>query len=136
MLTVFATTRFLRFRKRDARAPLEVGILSKKHRSVAKWLGRHVADNFADLAAGQGEGYGLLGIRQILRAKKAVKDLSRTNTRVQSTPSDVQPSIVARLSGEGVVPWMGHALEADMGSNTKETRVDVSPYFVALTFLL
>jgi hypothetical protein len=21
----------------------------------------------------------------------------------------------------GVVPWMGHALEADMGSNTKET---------------
>ena len=74
-----------------------------------------------------------MGIRQILRAKKAVKDLSRTNTRVQSTASDVQPSIVARLSGEGVVPWMGHALEADMGSNTKETRVDVSPYFVALT---
>jgi hypothetical protein len=34
-----------------------------------------------------------------------------------------------------VVPWMGHALQADMG-NTKETHVDVSPYFVALTFLL
>jgi hypothetical protein len=44
--------------------------------------------------------------------------------------------IVARLSGEVVVPWMGHALEADMGSNTKETCVDVSLYFVALTFLL
>jgi hypothetical protein len=24
-------------------------------------------------------------------------------------------------SGEDVVPWMGHALEVDMGSNTKET---------------
>jgi hypothetical protein len=57
----------------------------KKASFSRKWLGRHVADNFADLAAGQGEGYSLLGIRQILRAKKAVKDLSRTNTRVQST---------------------------------------------------
>jgi hypothetical protein len=30
-----------------------------------------------------------------------------------------------------VVPWMGHALQADMG-NTKETRMDVSPHFLWL----
>jgi hypothetical protein len=55
----FAATRFLRPKERRP-GSLEVGTLSKKHRSVVKWLGRHVADNFADLAAGQGEGYGLL----------------------------------------------------------------------------
>jgi hypothetical protein len=44
--------------------------------------------------------------------------------------------INAKLFSEGGVPWMGHDLEADMGSNTKETNVGVSPYFVAVTFLL
>ena len=44
--------------------------------------------------------------------------------------------INAKLFSEGGVPWMGHDLEADMGSNTKETNVDVSPSFVALAFLL
>jgi hypothetical protein len=44
--------------------------------------------------------------------------------------------INARLLGEGGVPWMGHDLEADLGSNTKETNVDVSPSFVALAFFL
>jgi hypothetical protein len=38
--------------------------------------------------------------------------------------------INAKFFSEGGVPWMGHDLEADMGSNTKETNVDVSPYFV------